>query len=1282
MPETNADITITLDVKDDGTAVLKQVEGAVDSFAKKAAQAGAAGVKALTDQLGNLNKSQQSLGQQTINLSNQESRRQAVFSKSEWTLTALNTGITTTTKSLDKMGESLKKSLPEETVATLNKTQAAFTNMGEGVGKTGKKGEAYLKDITKAVSDLKKQMEELDRVSKAHSGNATIANKLEEEKRKLLIKAEELQRKVNTGFEQGKLNVVKYSDATSTLSSMVASKTVPGMTTLGNKAFAMGTAFISSTIGIGLTSAGLGALIIKSAETYERIRGLTSIVTSLGQAEGFTREQTLAGVSAIQQSTLSRKAALEIMVKFLEAQISISSAIELTRLAQQYALRTGQSTSELVESLAIAIEFQSKHMFRRLGLLIETEAAERKLANTLGVSVSQLTESEKRGAIVATVQETLKNRLGETTEAITSNVRRWEALSKTVQSFALIVGPITLPLLKNTANLLLVTVGGLKNITEAYVTFSAVLIATYNPITAAKIAMDQLVDADEKLAAVVEGRLTKQQEEVKLAKELLTFDISVIEAKKKGIPVSEAQIKAIIERNKQSVQGIVSTKALKQALEELDLETKKTTKSEQDLYLEKKRTAENALHLDQLVVESRGKVLQAEKNSLAGSLAISRAKEQLEIRAAELSEDPWRKSRAAIGAIQAAGNAERLRMMKDLNNELEKMTLESQKHIARIMAGGDTPADKLQFLKRESELELRVLKERFDTKKVLLRLAQQEEQRGHKQQGVLLRSIAEAVQTEITNTERKLVLERNRILLDAREQFSRDSLRLEKEISEARPGGVSRSERIDFLIRENEQERDELEKRLGSVKHYEELIRLAEEKGETETAASLRTIREDVNTQWGLITQKGAANILKIHRETNEKTKALQMRAAEEQLILTKLHGDAEARVVAENAIKLLEIQRKILDLTKQRGGAEEEQKAAIDQTIAALKELAIANKQALPIEIAKEYGNNIPVLKRFLDSIDSNVVSAEAYGRVLDAQAENIARARAGQEELNRQWAEGTISVDEYAKGMAELNEQLQQSPGHLNDISSAVLKLTGSIRAAQEISKGFKNVQEGMKGATEAFFGALMKGDNAGRAFKRFLADTLAAEGKAAAVKGIIQMAEGFAALIWNPPKAAQHFTSAAYYFAGAALAGAAAGAMGAGGAAGGGSSGASTGTSQTGKSSPDIYNMTPGPFTTPPGGPSSGMKALEEAAQLFRASAKDLSEAIKVSSVVTSKSIDNLNKTIDKIDSKPPGVLVIEGLKEESTRSRAGYELSTGDASDRISSRERAKAALGIT
>lgn len=121
-----------------------------------------------------------------------------------------------------------------------------------------------------------------------------------------------------------------------------------------------------------------------------------------------------------------------------------------------------------------------------------------------------------------------------------------------------------------------------------------------------------------------------------------------------------------------------------------------------------------------------------------------------------------------------------------------------------------------------------------------------------------------------------------------------------------------------------------------------------------------------------------------------------------------------------------------------------------------------------------------------------------------------------------------------------------------HFRDLQSAIDDLGASLGNLVDASKNFKTDFGDVIGSaiSDLAFGIgnlveqyVLLGETGPAALRKLLAATLAHLSAEAAVKAVFQLAEGFAALFYNPAEAAAHFTSAALFgsiAAGTAVAG----------------------------------------------------------------------------------------------------------------------------------------------
>ena len=108
-------------------------------------------------------------------------------------------------------------------------------------------------------------------------------------------------------------------------------------------------------------------------------------------------------LQSMKKATAGTISEMELMQKFNEAALlglPLDRFDEMLEIARGAAQATGQSMDFMLQSVVVALGRQSKLMLDNLGILIDTESANKTYAQSLGKTVQQLTDQEKKQAFV------------------------------------------------------------------------------------------------------------------------------------------------------------------------------------------------------------------------------------------------------------------------------------------------------------------------------------------------------------------------------------------------------------------------------------------------------------------------------------------------------------------------------------------------------------------------------------------------------------------------------------------------------------------------------------------------------------------------------------------------------------------------------------------------------------------------------------------------------------------------------------------------------------------
>jgi hypothetical protein len=190
---------------------------------------------------------------------------------------------------------------------------------------------------------------------------------------------------------------------------------------------------ISSIKSVSVVLAGVGAAAWVVHQAFEMVFEAEKIKIIEKQFENLTETFGLAGetiknglnkelgefMHGVEQLEVANKA-----INRLEG--NAQKLPEIAGLVRKMALTSGQDMAEVFDNLTMAISSGNKRMFRRLGLMVDVEGAEKKFAAAAGLSVKELSEFGKQQAILNAALEAGNKRYKDNAEAIAPLTTSWK----------------------------------------------------------------------------------------------------------------------------------------------------------------------------------------------------------------------------------------------------------------------------------------------------------------------------------------------------------------------------------------------------------------------------------------------------------------------------------------------------------------------------------------------------------------------------------------------------------------------------------------------------------------------------------------------------------------------------------------------------------------------------------------------------------------------------------------------------------------------------------------
>lgn len=217
------------------------------------------------------------------------------------------------------------------------------------------------------------------------------------------------------------------------------------------KALTLGGIFkgaFSFALGIGLMSGfqSLGGAITDFINTAARAEVLNVAMLSVARSSGYMRSAVEADKKAVMELGIAEQEATQILTRFMQAQLDTADAAKLARVAQDAAVIAGYNSSQAAEQMTEAIAKQRPELLSAFGMTRNMNEIYNDYAKTVGKTVKQLSEAEKKQAMLnyilaegEKIAGTYEASMGAVGKQIGSLPRYWDTLKNTIAK------PLALP---------------------------------------------------------------------------------------------------------------------------------------------------------------------------------------------------------------------------------------------------------------------------------------------------------------------------------------------------------------------------------------------------------------------------------------------------------------------------------------------------------------------------------------------------------------------------------------------------------------------------------------------------------------------------------------------------------------------------------------------------------------------------------------------------------------------------------------------------------------------
>lgn len=205
---------------------------------------------------------------------------------------------------------------------------------------------------------------------------------------------------------------------------------------------------LSFGIGMGLVQGftNVKDALVDFIQTASRTETLNVAMLAVARATGTATDELLEQKKRIMELGIAEQEATQILTRFMQSQLDIAQAAKIARIAQDAAVIAGMNSSQAAEQMVEAVAKLRPELLEAFGMTKNLNDIYRDYAATIGKTVTDLTEVEKKQAMLnylfsegKKIAGTYEAAMGTAGKKLGSLKRYWDTVKNAL------AGPLALP---------------------------------------------------------------------------------------------------------------------------------------------------------------------------------------------------------------------------------------------------------------------------------------------------------------------------------------------------------------------------------------------------------------------------------------------------------------------------------------------------------------------------------------------------------------------------------------------------------------------------------------------------------------------------------------------------------------------------------------------------------------------------------------------------------------------------------------------------------------------